>query len=432
MKRPSLPTPRIAASLKSKAFENLPFLRKKQEEGAPAFDPDDTSYLEPTTFQKRLPWIAVIGAYLLLFVSIGGIAAYLIATEDQILAEMQENRPRVTLEADKISVRNLNETAGAEAEAGDTSETGTDGRDQVGAVDQNQGDDAQSDQSGAAPGGAPSAPSPDSLGALLQAHPDPGLIEDSPVGPLPIIGADGRMPWRVYSRPYGVLETRPRISIVLTDLGINTRRTEQAIELPGAVTLAFAPYSRNVENWIQKARDAGHEVLLTLPMEPRDFPRSDPGPFALMNSLDAEQNIRRLEWIMSRATGYVGLVSYQGSGFAANPRSVKPLMADLRSRGLLYLDGKQTAASIALRSADAAGVPAAQADLILDLELGRAAVLKQLKLAESLARANGSVIAIGRPYPVTLDRIRIWMRSLSESGFAVTPLSGIIAERTAS
>ena len=426
MKRPSLPTPRLPASLKGKVFENLPFLRKKQGDGSAAFDPDDTSYLEPTAFQKRLPWIAVIAAYLLLIVSIGGIAAYLIASEDQILAEIRDDRPKVTLEADKITVRNLNETA----ETGDhggtsppTAQQEDDGRQQISANDQGDGQ-------GAAESASPAGP--DGLGELLQPHPDPGLIEESAVGPLPITGTDGRMPWRVYSRPYGVLETRPRIAIVLTDLGINSRRTEQAIQLPGPVTLAFAPYSRNVEDWIQKARDAGHEVLLTLPMEPRDFPRSDPGPFALMNSLDAEQNIRRLEWIMSRATGYVGLVGYQGSGFVANPRSVKPLMADLRSRGLLYLDGKQTAASIAVRSADAAGVPAAQADLILDLELGRAAVLKQLKLAESLARANGSVIAIGRPYPVTLDRIRIWMRSLSESGFAVTPLSGVIAERTAS
>ena len=411
-------------------FENLPFLRKKQEGDSPAFDPDDTSYLEPTAFQKRLPWIAVFAAYLLLIGSIGGIAAYLIASEDQILAEIREDRPKVTLEADKITVRNLNETTEAGAQGGssmDTAHQEGDGHQQISANDQ--GGDQTGGQGTTEDA---STPGPDGLGALLQPHPDPGLIEESAVGPLPVTGADGRMPWRVYSRPYGVLETRPRIAIVLTDLGINSRRTEEAIQLPGPVTLAFAPYSRNVEDWIQKARDAGHEVLLTLPMEPRDFPRSDPGPFALMNSLDAEQNIRRLEWIMSRATGYVGLVGYQGSGFVANPRSVKPLMADLRSRGLLYLDGKQTAASIALRSAEAVGVPAAQADLILDLELGRAAVLKQLKLAESLARANGSVIAIGRPYPVTLDRIRIWMRSLSESGFAVTPLSGIIAERTAS
>lgn len=429
MKRPSLPTPRVPASLKGKVFENLPFLRKKQDGSDKPFDPDDTSYLEPTAFQKRLPWFAVIAAYLLFFGAIGGTAAYLIATEDQILAEMQENRPRVTVQADDIAVRNLNETAasGEQSETGSAPTEGSENQ-QISAADSNTGAPETTGESAGA--GAP--PSPDGFGALLQPHPDPSLIEESAVGPLPKIASDGRMPWQVYSRPYGVLETRPRIAIVLTDLGINARRTEQAIELPGAVTLAFAPYARNVEDWIQKARDAGHEVMLTLPMEPRDFPRSDPGPFALMNSLDAEQNIRRLEWIMSRATGYVGLVGYQGSGFSANPRSVKPLMADLRSRGLLYLDGKQTAASIAVRSADAAGVPAAQADLILDLELGRAAVLKQLKLAESLARANGSVIAIGHPYPVTLDRIRIWMRSLSENGFAVTPLSGIIAERTSS
>lgn len=415
----------MPASLRGKAFENLPFLRKKGDGAPPAFDPDDTSYLEPTGFQKRLPWIAVIAAYLLFVGSIGGVVAYLVLAEEQIMAELADSRPKVTLQSDQITVRNLNETAATES----TGEGGTDsdeGRQRISANDPAPGGDGQPAEGETAP------PTPDGLGTLLQPHPDPGLIEDSPVGPLPVIGADGRMPWRVYSRPYGVLETRPRIAIVLTDLGINTRRTEQAIQLPGAVTLAFAPYSRNVEEWIQKARDAGHEVLLTLPMEPRDFPRSDPGPFALMSSLDAEQNIRRLEWIMSRATGYVGLVSYQGSGFAANPRAIKPLMADLRSRGLLYLDGKQSAASIAARSADAAGIPAAQADLILDLELSRAAVLKQLKLAESLARANGSVIAIGHPYPVTLDRVRIWMRSLTESGFAITPLSGVIAERTGS
>lgn len=419
----------MPASLKAKAFENLPFLRKKDGDDRPAFDPDDTSYLEPTAFQKRMPWIAVIGAYLLFFASIGGVAAYLLLSEEQIIAELNEDRPKVTLQGDQITVRNLNQTASAGQDE-PAPESGGEGLSQDGQseVTESQGEDSQT----ASDGTGPETPAPDGMGALLQPHPDPSLIADSPVGPLPIVGKDGRMAWQVYSRPYGVLETRPRISIVLTDLGINARRTEQAIQLPGPVTLAFAPYSRNVQDWIRKSRDAGHEVLLTLPMEPRDFPRSDPGPFALMNSLDAEQNIRRLEWIMSRATGYVGLVSYQGSGFTANPRSVKPLMADLRTRGLLFLDGKQTAASVAVRSADAAGVPAAQADIVLDLELGRASVLKQLKLAESLARANGSVIAIGRPYPVTLDRIRIWMRSLSENGFAITPLSGVIAERTSS
>ncbi len=426
--------PRFFASNKGNPFENLPFLRKKDDAEKPEFNPDDTSYLEPSKFQKRLPWIAVIAAYSFLFLLVGGTAAYLVLSEEEILAEMEEERPSVIVGGDQIAVRKVeapakedngstgHDAANKEDGKGDHGESG---HQQIAASDQ-----SHSSEDGNAADEAPAGP--DSLGALLQPHPDPGLIEESSVGPLPIAGQDGRLPWRIYGRPYAALETRPRIAIVITDLGINTQRTEQAIKLPGPVSLAFAPYSRNVVDWVQKARDAGHEVLLTVPMEPKDFPRSDPGPFALMNSLDAEQNIRRLEWIMSRATGYVGLVGYQGSGFAANPRAMKPLMADLKSRGLLFLDAKNTAASVATRSAGIAGVPAAAADLVLDFELGRAQVLKQLKLAESLARANGSVIAIGRPYPVTLDRVRIWMRGLAESGFALTPLSGIIAERQSS
>lgn len=109
--------------------------------------------------------------------------------------------------------------------------------------------------------------------------------------------------------------------------------------------------------------------------------------------------------------------------------TIADFMADLKGRGLVYLDGRESAASVAQRTAAQAGVPAAQADLVVDLDLGRASVLKQLKLAESLARANGSVIAIGRPYPVTLERIRIWLRELAENGLALTPLSGVITER---
>ncbi len=415
LKRPSLPLPRI----------KLPFGKKSPSEGdatgAPAFDPDDTSYLEPSKFQQRLPWIGVAAGYAVTLLIVGGTIGYVVIAEDEIVAEMVQQRPRAEVSGDEIVIRS-NEPAEpqttAEGEPDDAAEAGNAATEVVRATD------------------APSAPaaeeerSPDSFADLLHPHPDPGLLDTSGIGPLPVIGQDGRKPWQVYSRPYNALEVRPRIALVITDLGISENRTEQALNLPGAVTLAFAPYARQVEDWIGKARERGHEVLLTLPMEPRDFPRSDPGPYALMSSLDAEQNLRRLEWILSRATGYVGLVGYQGSGFSANGRALRPIMADLKGRGLIYLDGRESAASVAPRAAAQAGVPAAQADLVVDLDLGRASVLKQLKLAESLARANGSVIAIGRPYPVTLERIRIWLRELAENGLALTPLSGVISERT--
>ena len=411
LKRPSISLPRI----------KLPFLGKasKEEEGPPDFDPDDTSYLEPTGFQKRLPWIGVGAAYGVTLLLIGGVAGYLVIAEDEIIAEMADQRPRAEVSGEDIVIRNAAQPTDADAQQ--EAETGGEQAEPTQVV--------RATDRAPAPGEDTPAEKEDSFADLLQPHPDPNLIFESPVGPLPVIGNDGRQPWQVYSRPYNALETRPRIALVITDLGTNNTRTEQALALPGEVTLAFAPYARRLDEWIDKARATGHEVLLTLPMEPRDFPRSDPGPFALMSSLDAENNLRRLEWILSRATGYVGLVGYQGSGFSANPRAIRPIMADLKGRGLAFLDPRESAASVAQRTAATAGVPAAQADLILDLELGRASVLKQLKLTESLARANGTAIVIGRPYPVTLDRIRIWLRELAENGFALTPLSGVISER---
>ncbi len=274
-----------------------------------------------------------------------------------------------------------------------------------------------------------SEPSNDAYAGLLQPHPDLGLIEQDPVGPLPITGSDGRVPWRVYSRPSNPIETRPQIAIVIAGLGINKKETQAAVDLSGDISLAFVPYAPGLSDWISTARENGHETLLTLPMEPSDFPKSDPGPLALMSTLDTEQNTKRLEWILSRATGYIGLISYQGSGFSANNKAVRPLMGDLKSRGLLYIDAKQTLASTAPAIARAAGVPNAQADIVLDQKLSRAEILKQLKLAESLARANGTVIAVGHPYPVTLDRIRVWIGELAENGFVLAPVSGIVEKR---
>ena len=110
-------------------------------------------------------------------------------------------------------------------------------------------------------------------------------------------------------------------------LGLSNAATEAAIQgLPGAVTLAFQPYSDGLQRWIGLARAAGHETLLNLPMEPQDYPQSDPGPQALFTSLSDEQNAQRLEWVLSRVTGYVGVVNHMGSRFLSKPEAVEPLM----------------------------------------------------------------------------------------------------------
>src|SRR3546814_13954980 len=74
--------------------------------------------------------------------------------------------------------------------------------------------------------------------------------------------------------------------------------------------------------------------MVTLPMEPLDYPQSDPGPYALLTSISAEQNLRRLDWVLSRVTGYVGVTNFMGSKFTTAEAALRPILAELKNRGL--------------------------------------------------------------------------------------------------
>lgn len=256
--------------------------------------------------------------------------------------------------------------------------------------------------------------------------PDPALVESSPQGPLPIIGRDGRQPWRVYGRPFDRADPRPRVAIVITGLGLSGAASEAAIdELPGAVTLAFDPYSKRLTEWINRARAAGHEVLLGLPMEPTDYPREDPGPSTLLTSLSPSENLERLDWVLSRVTGYVGVTNMMGSRFTQSQTSLIPVMDELRKRGLMYVDGRASEQSIAGALAQTMGVPRVLADETLDSEPTRDAIDRQLQNLAAAAQRNGAALAIGYAYPVTLERVALWAKGLDEQQLVLAPASAL-------
>ena len=190
----------------------------------------------------------------------------------------------------------------------------------------------------------PPPPPPPGAGVLPPA-PDPGLVEQSALGPLPRIGDDGRLPWQVYARPFDDRDTRPRIALIMSGLGLSGAATQSAIQgLPGGVTLAFQPFADDLQQWIRLSRAAGHEVLLNLPMEPVDFPASDPGPRALFVAHAPEENVELLEWALSRVSGYVGLLNHMGSRFTTSREAMLPIMTALEQRGLAFVDARVSGA----------------------------------------------------------------------------------------
>jgi uncharacterized protein len=258
--------------------------------------------------------------------------------------------------------------------------------------------------------------------------PDPALVETGPQGPLPIIGRDGRQPWRVYGRPFDRADGRPRIAIVITGLGLSGDATQAAIDsLPGAVTLAFDPYGQALGDWVNRARAAGHEVLLGLPMEPVDYPRQDPGPYTLLTSLSPDENRERLDWVLSRVSGYVGVTTMMGSRFTTSQTSLLPIMDELKKRGLMFVDGRASEQSVAGALAETMGVPRVIADDTIDADTARDAIDRHLASLETMAQQSGRALGIGFAYPVTLERIALWAKTLDQKGIALAPASALPA-----
>ena len=264
---------------------------------------------------------------------------------------------------------------------------------------------------------------PIAAGPGLAAAPIAGLFTQAPVGMLPVIGPDGRTPAQAYARPSAAAAGKPRVALIIGGLGLNATTTREAINgLPPDVTLSFVPYADNLQSWIDQARAAGHEVLLEAPMEPRNFPDNDPGPYTLMAGAQPQETTRRLEWLLSRATGYFGVTNYLGSKFVASPAAMGVFEGDLRQRGLAFIDDGSA-------SHVGGGIPRASADRIVDEQLDGAAIEAQLTALETQATRSGQALGSGFAYPITLEEAARWTQGLSARGFQLAPASALLVRR---
>lgn len=222
------------------------------------------------------------------------------------------------------------------------------------------------------------------------------------------------------------LNRRPRVAVVVTGLGLAQQITRRAIdELPASVALSFSPYAKDLGAWLRLAQEKGHEVLIDLPMEPLTFPKDDPGPKGLMTLLDAEQNLERLNWVLGRGQGYIGVAASMGSRFIASEKDLEPVLKVLKARGLLFLDNGSSEESVSGSLAKDLKLPHLTNDRALDDNPNRALIQTGLREVEEMAKAEGTSIALGQPYPATLESIIAWAADLESRGLDLATISSV-------
>lgn len=261
----------------------------------------------------------------------------------------------------------------------------------------------------------------------LKKAPLKAVTETTDIGPLPRIADDGRKPFDAYSQvtPLAVTHSdMPKITLVLGGMGLNEKLTRKAIDLlPGDVTLGFAPYGENLQEQVNQARVAGHEILLQVPMEPVGYPGNSPGPGTLLSDATPEQNLASLKWLMSRFAGYSGITNYMGARLLGTEEALRPVMKEVTSRGLVYLEDASVSMTVSPKVAKDLRLPLQRAGMVIDANPTAPAIAEALARLEKEAARNGAAIATGSGLDVTIETVAEWAKTLQERGILLVPVS---------
>lgn len=216
------------------------------------------------------------------------------------------------------------------------------------------------------------------------------------------------------------------VAIVIDDLGNDRAAVERIGRWPWAVSGAVLPSLAGSEEAARELGRSGKDVLLHLPMEPLGFPKVRPGPGVVLLSQSDGEIASTVETDLASVPGAVGVNNHMGSAATADPRVMRAIAKVLARRGLFFVDSRTTDATVAIDAARAAGVRAASRRVFLDDVQTESAIEASLDSLVEKAKAEGSAIGIGHPYPATLAVLDRELPKLERRGVKLVRVSELV------
>ncbi len=201
-----------------------------------------------------------------------------------------------------------------------------------------------------------------------------------------------------------------KLAIVIDDFGYRPQTENQVLAMPAALSVAVLPNAPHAREMATKAHNAGHEVLIHLPMAPLSKQPLE------KDTLRPEMSSAEIERIISDAVSKVpyatGLNNHMGSAMTSSLFGMQKVMQALERYDLYFLDSMTIGNSQAMRAASGTGVKVIKRKVFLDDTQNEGDIRRQFTRAVDLARRNGSAIAIGHPHPSTVRVLQQMLYSL--------------------
>jgi hypothetical protein len=216
-----------------------------------------------------------------------------------------------------------------------------------------------------------------------------------------------------------VVNDRPVIAIVIDDMGYNKKICEALLDLDLNLSFAFLPFGSGTAQQAYKANRLGRDVLLHFPMEANDAKKWKAGRGTITLAMNSSEVRKVFEKNFASVPYAVGINNHMGSRYTQDNLAMQGFMKHVQAAGLFFLDSRTTKDSVGYSVAKKMAVKTAQRDIFLDNDRDSQKIKSQLRKLLEVARQHGSAIAIGHPYPETLQALGEYKREIRRQAVVV-------------
>jgi polysaccharide deacetylase 2 family uncharacterized protein YibQ len=190
---------------------------------------------------------------------------------------------------------------------------------------------------------------------------------------------------------------KPRMVIVIYNWPPQDQKTAQEfLNCPQAATLILKASAKNINK----------TVLAALPLEPKGYPRQDPGPGTILVD-DSELKIKaKMDQALKLYPKAAGFYAVAGSRALEDSRVCNIVLKYCLQKGLIFLEPQPSTRSLAFELAGQLECRYLKPDMVIEVKDSRSSVAAQLNKALSACREKGRYVILAPASPAFIKALK--------------------------
>ncbi|SEA13546.1 hypothetical protein SAMN05660420_01336 [Desulfuromusa kysingii] len=228
-----------------------------------------------------------------------------------------------------------------------------------------------------------------------------------------------------YQIPKVTRSQQGRIAVIMDDMGSSLSTIHELLGLHITITPSILPGTSKALAATTLLQKEGREYMIHIPMQPRSYPRTNPGKNALLLGQSENETRRLVQSYMDGVPGAVGSNNHMGSRYTENAAAMRIVLDELKLRDLFFIDSRTIGNSVAFSEARKMGLKTATRNIFLDNEDDVTYIRQQIHKMVKLAATNREVIAICHPHKETLEAFRLeqeWLQQQAVQFYSASEL----------